>query len=80
MAASKVTDKDILKIWKRLQQREQRIRRTQVKFRVDQHVRIRKAKMIFAKGSEQNYSTEIFKIIKVIPKSPRPVYELEDLN
>jgi hypothetical protein len=36
--------------------------------------------MLFAKGSEQNYSTEIFNIIKVIPKSPRPVYELEDLN
>jgi hypothetical protein len=36
--------------------------------------------MIFAKGAKQNYSTEIFKIIKVIRKSPRPVYELEDLN
>jgi hypothetical protein len=37
-------------------------------------------KMIFAKGTEENYSTRIFKIIKVIPKSPRPVHELEDLN
>jgi hypothetical protein len=36
--------------------------------------------MIFAKGPEQNHSTEIFKSIKVIPKSPGPVYELEDLN
>jgi hypothetical protein len=36
--------------------------------------------MIFAKGSEQNYRTEIFKFIKVIRKIPRPVYELEDLN
>jgi hypothetical protein len=36
--------------------------------------------MIFAKGSEQNFSTEIFKIIKVIRKSPRPVYEMEDLH
>jgi hypothetical protein len=52
----------------------------QAKFRVGQHVRISKEKMIFAKGSEENYSTEIFKIIKVILKSPRPVYELEDLN
>jgi hypothetical protein len=63
-----VTDKDTLKIWKHLQQRGQRIRSAQAKFRVGQHVLIIKEKMIFAKGSEQNFSTEIFKIIKVIPK------------
>jgi hypothetical protein len=80
MAPSKVTDRCILKIWKHLQQKGQRIRRTQAKSRVGQHVRISKEKMIFAKGSIQNYNTEIFKIIKVIPKNPRPVYELEDLN
>jgi dTDP-glucose pyrophosphorylase len=80
MAPSKVTNRDILKIWKRLQERGQRIRSARVKYRVGQHVRISKEKMIFAKGATQNYTTEIFKIIKVIPKSPRPVYELEDLN
>jgi hypothetical protein len=36
--------------------------------------------MIFAKVSEQNYTTEIFRNVKVINRSPRPVYELEDLN
>jgi hypothetical protein len=36
--------------------------------------------MIFAKESEENYITEIFKIIEVTRKSPRPVFELEDLN
>jgi hypothetical protein len=36
--------------------------------------------MHFAKGAEQNYTTEIFKINKVIRREPRPVYELEDLN
>jgi hypothetical protein len=36
--------------------------------------------MIFAKGSEQNFSAEIFKIGKVILRIPRPVYGLEDLN
>ena len=25
-------------------------------------------------------STEIFRIAKVIPRTPRPIYELEDLN
>jgi hypothetical protein len=36
--------------------------------------------MKFAKGGEQNYTTEVFGIIKVIRRIPRPVYELEDLN
>jgi hypothetical protein len=33
-----------------------------------------------AKGGEHNYTTEIFRIMKVIRRTPRPVYELEDLN
>jgi hypothetical protein len=69
-----------LAIWKRLQEKAQRIRHTQAKFRVGQHVRRSKEKMIFTKGSQQNYTTEIFKIIKFITKSPQPVYVLEDLN
>ena len=36
--------------------------------------------MKFAKTSEQNFSTEIFRISKIIYRTPRPVYELEDLN
>jgi hypothetical protein len=32
------------------------------------------------KAAEQNFSTEIFKVTKVIKRSPRVVYELEDLN
>ena len=36
--------------------------------------------MKFAKGSEQNYTDEIFRIVKVTRMTPRPVYELEDLN
>jgi hypothetical protein len=52
MAPSKVSDRDILAIWKSLQQRGRRIRRAQVKFHVGQHVRISREKMIFAKGSE----------------------------
>ena len=50
------------------------------KFRVGQHVRISKEKMKFAIGSEQNYTTEIFKINKVVYRTPRPVYEMEDLR
>ena len=45
-----------------------------------QHVGISKEKIKFAKSAEQNFSTEIFRIIKVIRRTSRPVYELEDLN
>ena len=31
-------------------------------------------------GGEQTFSTEIFRITKVIERRPRPVYEFEDLN
>jgi xanthine dehydrogenase molybdopterin-binding subunit B len=57
-----------------------RIPSVKVKFHVGQHVRISKEKMRFAKASEQNFSTEIFRISKIIYRTPRPVYELEDLN
>jgi len=36
--------------------------------------------MKFAKGGEQNYTTEFFKIRKVVYRTPRPVFELEDLR
>ena len=36
--------------------------------------------MKFAKGGEQNYTTEIFKVRKVVHRTPRPVFELEDLR
>jgi len=52
----------------------------EVKLNVGQHVRISKEKMKFAKDGEQTFSTEIFRVTKVIEREPRPVYELEDLN
>ena len=36
--------------------------------------------MKFVKGSEQNYTDQIFRIVKVNHSTPRPVYELADLN
>ena len=36
--------------------------------------------MQFAKWWEHNYSGVIFRIAKVIRRTPRPVYELEDRN
>jgi len=43
-------------------------------------VRISKEKVKFAKGGEQTFSTEIFRITKVIKRRPQPVYELDDLS
>ena len=60
--------------------RRLRIPSVKVKFHVVQHVRFSKEKMNFAKSSEQNFSTEIFRISKIIYRTPRSVYELEDLN
>ena len=34
----------------------------------------------FAKNGEQNFSTEIIRIAKVIERRPRPFFELKDLN
>jgi len=50
------------------------------RYSVGQHVRISKEKAKFAKSAVQNFSTEVFRIIKMIHMTPGPVYELEDLN
>jgi len=63
-----------------MEARRRGVRVAKARFRVGQHVRISKEKMKFAKSAEQNFSTEIFRIAKVIERRPRPLYELEDLN
>jgi hypothetical protein len=47
------------------------------KFKVGEHVRIIKYKAIFDKGYEPNWSTEIFKIVKIQITNP-VTYLLED--
>ena len=80
MAPSRVTDANVLTIWRRMEARRLRVRVATSKFCVGQHVRINKEKMKFAKAAELNFSTEIFRIVKVIHRRPRVVYELEYLN
>ena len=80
MAPSRVTDTDVLAIWRRMEARTQRVRVPTTKIRFGQHVRIGKEKMKFSKAGEHNFSTEIFRIFNVIHRRPRVVYELEDLN
>jgi len=51
-----------------------------VKYKVGDLVRITKEKVKFSKGYEQNFSTEIFQVVKVIRRVSQPVYELSDLQ
>ena len=78
MALSAVTECDILAIWSRMRTRHTSIRSAAARYSVGQHVRISKEKLKFAKGGEQNYTTEIFRINKVIRRVPHPVYEIQD--
>ena len=79
MAPSKVTEADILAIWNKMRTRHSAIRSAIVLHSVGQHVRISKEKLKFTKGGEQKYTTEIFRLSKVIRRISRPVYELQDL-
>jgi len=60
-----------------MESRKRNVRVAKAKFRAGQHVRISKEKMKFAEGAEQNFSTDIFRITKVIERRPRPLYELK---
>ena len=73
MAPAHVSDKDILEIWQRLNEKASRVRSVKAKYIVGQLVRISKEKVTFAKSAEQNYTTEIFRVFKVIHRTPRPV-------
>ena len=79
MAPSEVTDSDIIAVWNRMRTRRSAIRSAAVRYSVGQHVRISTVLLKFAKGGEQNYTTEIFRICQFIRRVPRPVYELQDL-
>jgi len=70
MAPAIVTDSDVLAIWKRMQNKQGKVRIKKARYSVEKHFRISKEKMKFAKSAEQNFSTEIFRIMKVICRTP----------
>jgi transposase InsO family protein len=80
MAPFNINARNILSVWKRVKNKQGRIPTQAARYKQGQTVRIAKEKFKFAKGFEQNFSREIFKISKVIEHSPQPVYELYDLN
>jgi hypothetical protein len=67
-------------VWQRVNSLQAKIPIGQVTFNVNYHVRFSKQKVLFAKGYEQSYSTEIFRVTKVSKRKPQPVYQLTDLQ
>ena len=57
-----------------------KISQSHVKYRVGDLVRITKEKVKFSKLYEQTLSTEIYSVVKVIPRVPLPVYEQSHLH
>jgi len=53
MAPAIVTEKDVLALWNRMNEKRSRIPVARPKFRVGQHVRISKETMKFAKGGSK---------------------------
>jgi hypothetical protein len=80
MPPSKVNPSNIYSVWQRTKACRSKIPKGAVKFKVGDNVRITKEKVKFAKGYEQTFSTEIFKVVKVIQRMPQPVYKLSDLQ
>ena len=70
MAHSRVTYADVVVIWRRMEDRRQRVRVATATFRVGQHVRMSKEKIRFANAAENNSSTEKFRIVKVKHRRP----------
>jgi len=76
----KVNSSNVYSIWKRINILNAKIPQGRVKFKVGDFVRITKEKVKFVKGYEQNFSKEIFRVLKVVPRVPQTVYELSDLQ
>jgi len=75
-----VSPSNIYHVWRKVNSLRAKIPHGRVKFKVGDLVRMTKQKVVFAKGYEQAFSTEIFRVLKVISRVPQPVYELSHLQ
>lgn len=73
-----VNDSNALAVWKTVYGPPIKTEKVHPLLRKGDHVRISKSKGIFAKGYEQNFTTEVFIIDQVILTAKRPVYLLKD--
>jgi len=74
MVPSRVIDADVLAIWRRMEGKCLSVRIATSEFGVGLLVGISKEKKKFAKAADQNFSTEIFRIFKVIDRRVRTFY------
>lgn len=80
MPPSKVNDSNILQVWTTLYgDRKKALYNPKPKFAVGDTVRISKEKIKFEKGYEENWTNEVFKIIRVFNRN-RIVYAIEDMK
>lgn len=79
MAPADVTDENILQVYNSTYRNTHKNKKKN-KFCVGDFVRISKYKHTFEKGYETNWTLEVFKIIKVIKRSPYTVYKICDLQ
>lgn len=56
------------------------VKRVKPKFKVGDTVVISRSKQMFRKGYEARWKSEIFKIVAVYTKDPRPMYRIESLD
>jgi hypothetical protein len=80
MAPNKVNPSNIYAVWQSVNSLRTAILRGLVKFKVGDLVLITREKLKFAKRYEQMFSTEMFRVVKVIQRMAQLVYELTDLQ
>ena len=80
MPTSKVSPSNIYSVWKGMNSLWVKIPQGRLKYKVGDLLRITNGKVKFAKGYEKTFSTEIFRVVKVIQRVPQRVYELSDLQ
>jgi len=80
MPPSKESPSNIYSVWRKVNSLQAKISHGCVRFKVGDLVRITKQKVVFAKGYEQTFSTEIFRVVKVTTRAPQPAYDLSDLQ
>ena len=80
IAPANVKPENVLTVWQNMQKSsKQSPLRRRVKFKIGDYVRISREKMGFEKGYENNFSEEIFKIVKILQRQPT-VFVLQDLD
>lgn len=75
-----VNHSNALSIWKTVYGENIKRKEEIPHFRKGDRVRISKIKGVFTKGYEQNYTTEVFVVDRVIGKAERPVFLLRDYD